>query len=50
VTGIDRAAAAVQVDEPSDSYKVGHALESTFIPLEMYFLHRNYLVSNRTIA
>jgi tetratricopeptide (TPR) repeat protein len=22
---------------------VGHAIESTFIPLEMYFLHRNYL-------
>jgi hypothetical protein len=24
-------------------FLVGHALESSFIPLEMYFLHRNYL-------
>jgi protein O-mannosyl-transferase len=24
-------------------FLVGHALESTFLPLELYFLHRNYL-------
>ncbi len=26
-------------------FLVGHALESTFLPLELYFLHRNYLPS-----